>query len=102
MKIKKGDTATVISGNDKGLTGEVLATLPKEQKVLVKGVNVRKKHVKPTSYMQEGGIVEKEFPIHVSKVMLVDPNTNEPTRVGYEIVKGEKIRIAKKSGKKIK
>ena len=102
MRIKKGDNVIVLAGNDKGKTGEVIKVMPKDNKVVVKGVNVRKKHIKPRSQGQEGGIVEMEMPIYVSKVMLIDPETKKPTRVGYEIVKGEKVRISKKSGAKIK
>ena len=102
MKLKKGDNVFVISGNDKGKTGEILKVMPKDNKVIVKGVNVRKKHVKPRSQGQQGGIVEMEMPIYASKVMLVCPETKKPTRVGYEIVKGEKVRVSKKSGAKIK
>lgn len=102
MKIKKGDNVIVLSGNDKGKTGEVVKVLPKDNKVVVKGVNIRKRHVKPRAQGQEGGIVEAEMPIYVSKVMLVCPETGKPTKVGYEVVKGQKVRIAKKSGAKIK
>lgn len=102
MKIKKGDTVIVLSGNDKKKTGEVTKVLPKDNKVVVEGVNVRKKHVKPRMQGQEGGIIEMAMPIDVSKVMLVCPETKKPTRVGYKFEDGKKVRVAKKSGSKIK
>lgn len=102
MKIKKGDTVKVISGSDKNKVGEVLKVLPKENKVVVKDVNVRKRHTKPRRQGEEGGIVEFEAPINVSNVMLVCPKTGEATRVRYEIVKDEKVRVCKKSGEVIK
>ena len=101
MRIKKGDNVIVLSGNDKGKTGEVIKVMPKDNKVVVKGVNVRKKHIKPRSQGQEGGIVEMEMPIYVSKVMLIDPETKKPTRVGYEIVQGEKVRSSSCINEKI-
>jgi len=102
MKIKKGDNVSVISGNDKGKTGEVLEVLPKEDKVIVKGVNVRKKHVKPKKKGAEGGILSIESGIPASKVNVVCPKCNKPTRIGYEKEKDEKIRICKKCKAKIK
>ena len=101
MKIKKGDKVVVISGTSKGMTGEVLKVMPTEQRVLVQGVNIRKKHQKP-SQMAAGGIVEKEAPIHVSNVAHIDPKSDKPTRVGMKIMKdGKKVRVAKKSGETI-
>ncbi|AYU55850.1 50S ribosomal protein L24 [Staphylococcus piscifermentans] len=102
MHIKKGDNVIVISGKDKGKTGVVQATEPKKDRVVVEGVNIIKKHQKPTQFNPEGGILETEAPIHVSNVQLLDPKTNEPTRVGYKVVDGKKVRIAKKSGEEIK
>ncbi|AKP45535.1 MULTISPECIES: 50S ribosomal protein L24 [Bacillus] len=98
MHVKKGDKVMVISGKDKGKTGVILAAFPKKNRVIVEGVNIVKKHAKPSQLNPQGGIISQEAPIHVSNVMPLDPKTNEPTRVGYQIVDGKKIRIAKKSG----
>lgn len=108
MHIKAGDTVVIISGSDKittdkkgkltSKTGKVLKAFPDEQKVLVQGVNMIKKHNKPTQQDKKGGIAEYEAPVHVSNVMLLDPKTNQPTRVGYKIEDGKKVRYAKKSG----
>ncbi|KHD85728.1 50S ribosomal protein L24 [Bacillus ginsengihumi] len=98
MHVKKGDKVMVISGKDKGKTGTILAAFPKKDRVIVEGVNVVKKHSKPSQANPQGGIFDKEAPIHVSNVMVVDPKTNEPTRIGYQVVDGKKVRVAKKSG----
>ncbi len=98
MHVKKGDKVVVISGKDKGKQGVVLAAFPKKDRVLVEGVNVVKKHSKPSQVNPQGGIVSQEAPIHVSNVMPLDPKTGEPTRVGYKVVDGKKVRVAKKSG----
>ncbi|NGY87711.1 50S ribosomal protein L24 [Bacillus megaterium] len=98
MHVKKGDKVVVISGKDKGKQGEVLATFPKKDRVLVEGVNVVKKHSKPSQVNPQGGIVSQEAPIHVSNVMPLDPKSGEPTRVGYQVIDGKKVRVAKKSG----
>ncbi|MEH6937650.1 50S ribosomal protein L24 [Bacillus sp. EAC] len=98
MHVKKGDKVQVISGKDKGKQGVILASFPKNNRVLVEGVNIIKKHSKPTQANPQGGIIEKEAPIHVSNVMALDPKTGVPTRVGYQLVDGKKVRIAKKSG----
>ena len=100
MKIKKGDNVIVLSGNDKGKTGEVIEVIPKTQKIKVKGVNVRKKHVKAAPN-REGGIIPVEFPIHSSIVGLVCPKCGKTTRVGYVIEDGKKFRICKKCEAKI-
>jgi len=98
LKIKKGDTVIVNTGKDKGKKGEVLKTFPSKARVLVEGVNVAKKHQKPTQFAP-GGIVEKELSIHISNVSVADPKTDKPTRVGYKIDKdGKKLRVAKASG----
>jgi len=98
MKIKKGDTVVVITGKDKGKTGEVIRSMPKDNKLLVRGINVVKRHTRPTQ-TSAGGIVEKEAPIDVSNVALLDPKDNKPTRVGFKIMEdGRKVRVAKKSG----
>ena len=102
MKIKKGDTVQVLSGNDKGKTGEVLEVIPKLQKVVVKGINIRKKHIKPRKQGEEGGIIPVECSIHSSKVSVVCPKCNKATRVGMIKEGKEKIRVCKKCGNKIK
>ena len=102
MKIKKGDTVQVLSGNDKGKTGEVLEVIPKTEKIIVKGVNVRKKHVKARKQGEESGILSVECAIHSSKVNVVCPKCNKPARMGYEIEKGEKVRVCKRCGNKLK
>lgn len=102
MKIKKGDTVQVLSGNDKGKTGEVLEVIPKSQKVIVKGVNIRKKHVKPKKQGEEGGIIPVECSIYSSKVNVVCPKCNKATRVGIIKEGKEKIRVCKRCGAKIK
>ena len=102
MRIKKGDTVQVLSGNDKGKTGEVLEVIPKLQKVIVKGVNIRKKHVKPRKQGEEGGIIPVECSIHSSKVNVVCQKCNKATRVGVVKEGKDKIRVCKKCGAKIK
>ncbi len=92
----------VISGKDKGKKGRVLKTYPRENRVLVEGVNMVKKHVRPSQQNPQGGIVEQEAPIHASNVMLIDPKSGEPTRIGYKVLdNGKKVRIARKSGEPI-
>ena len=101
MKIKKGDKVIVIAGKDKGLKGEVLRTLPTQQRVVVQGVNVVKKHKKP-SQVSAGGIEKVELPVHISNVALADPKTGKPTRVGFKTLKdGKKVRVARKSGETV-
>jgi len=100
MKIRKGDQVIVTTGRDKGKQGEVLRAMPKDNKVVVQGVNMVKRHTRP-SQTNAGGIISKEAPIDVSNVALIDPETGKATRVGYKIVDGEKVRVAKKSGKVI-
>ena len=102
MRIKKGDNVQVLSGNDKGKTGEVLEVLPKVNKVVVKGVNVRKKHVKARRQGEESGIISVECAIPVSKVNVVCPKCGKATKVGYSIEKEEKVRVCKKCGAKLK
>ena len=102
MKIKKGDTVQVLSGKDKGKRGTVVRAIPSEHKVVVEGVAVAKKAQKPTQENQQGGFVNKEMPIDVSNVALIDPKTDKPTRVGYRFEDdGTKVRVAKKSGEVI-
>src|SRR5699024_7227469 len=98
MHVKTGDKVQVISGKDKGKQGTILAAYPKKDRVLVEGVNIVKKHAKPSQENPQGGILSQEATIHVSNVMPVDPKSGEPTRVGYEERDGKKVRIAKKSG----
>jgi len=102
MKIKKGDTVMVISGNDKGKKGEVISTMPKNETLIVKGVNVRKKHMKPKKQGEQGGIVSIEGSIGVSKVNVFCAKCGKPTRVGYKIDGKEKTRICKKCGANIR
>lgn len=102
MLIKKGDKVIVISGADKGKTGVVQRAYPKLEKVVVEGINVKKKHRKPTQQNPEGAILDIYAPIHVSNVSLIDPKTKKATRVGIKEVKGKKVRYAKKSGELIK
>ncbi len=98
FKIKKGDEVIVITGKNKGKKGQVLKILPKENRAVVSGINVVKKHTKP-SKVSEGGIIQKELPIHISNIAHVDPKTGVPTKVGFKILAdGSKVRVAKKSG----
>ena len=107
MKIKKNDNVLVISGNDRGKSGKVLKVFPKDFKVIVEGINMRKRHTKPSQKTPQGGILEKEAPIHVSNVMLIDPKTNEATRLGSQIILDEKTgkkkraRVSKASGEMV-
>jgi large subunit ribosomal protein L24 len=100
-KIRKGDKVIVLSGRDKGRTGEVFEVRPAENKALVRGVNMVKRHQKQTQ-AQEGGIISKEAPIHISSLALEDPKDGKPTRVGYKFLKdGRKVRFARRSGEVI-
>jgi large subunit ribosomal protein L24 len=99
MKIRKGDTVKVISGNDNGKIGKVLKTFPDDNRIIVEGVNLVKRHTRPSQKNRKGGIVEKEDSVNVSNVMLFDTRSNAPTRVGYKLLNdGTKVRINKKSG----
>ena len=98
MDLRKGDKVIVIAGKDKGKTGEIQKVDPKTNRVVVEGVNLRKKHKKPTQNNPEGSIVEIYAPIDASNVMIVDPKTKKPTRIGHKVVKDKKVRVAKKSG----
>lgn len=100
-KIKKGDTVVVLSGKDKGKTGEVTRSLPKDGKVVVAGVNVATRHRKPSQTNPQGGLERTEAPLHVSKVALADPKSGKPTRVRFEVRDGKKVRVAVKSGEVI-
>lgn len=100
MKLRKGDTVRVIAGKDKGKEGVIMTVLPKENKVIVDGVNVAKKHQKATSQTKQGGIIDRDMPVDASNVMLV--HQGKPTRVGYKVNSdGTKVRIAKTSGEEI-
>jgi len=107
LKIRRDDTVRIIKGKDRGKTGRVKSVDPKNHRVYVEGANIIKRHMKPrtlrdTQRAQEmGGIVEMEGPIHVSNVMLIDPDSGEPTRLGIKRDGGRRVRVAKKSGKEI-
>ena len=106
IHIKKGDTVYVNAGNDKGKTGKVLSVLTEKDRVIVEGVNLVSKHTKPNSKQPQGGIIKQEAAIHISNVNLLDATSTAakpvPTRVGYKVVDGKKVRVAKKSGQEIK
>ena len=107
MKIRKNDNIVVIAGNDRGKTGKVLKVFPKTSRIIIEGINLRKRHTKPNQKNPQGGILEKEAPIHVSNVMILDPNNNEPTRIGSQIILDEKtgkkkiVRVSKATGEMI-
>jgi large subunit ribosomal protein L24 len=104
LKIRRDDTVEVISGKDKGKSGKVLRVEPKKNRVFVEGMNIQKRHMRPRTIRDAqraeavGGVIEKEGPIHISNVMLVDPKSNKPTRVGVKREGGRRTRVAKKSG----
>jgi large subunit ribosomal protein L24 len=99
LHVKKEDTVIVITGKDKGKKGRVIEAYPRQNRVLVEGVNIVKKHAKPSQSNPQGGILNQEASIHVSNVMLIDPKSGKPTRVGYKVLEnGKKVRVAKKSG----
>ncbi len=99
MKIRKGDTVKIISGNDKGKTGKVLKVIPDTERIIIEGVNLVKKHSRPTQKNRKGGIVEKEGAIHASKVIYFDARSNTVSRIGHRILAdGNKVRINKKTG----
>jgi large subunit ribosomal protein L24 len=101
-KIRKDDEVVVLAGRDKGKRGAVLKIITKTERVLVEGVNVTKRHVKPTQAEPQGGIVEREAPVHISNVALIDPDSNRPTRVRYKNLEdGRKVRVAARSGEVI-
>ena len=99
-KIRKGDKVIVLAGRDKGRTGEVIEVRPDENRALVRGVNMVKRHQRQTA-QQEGGIISKELPVHLSNIAIADPKDGKPTRVGFKIEGDKKIRIAKRSGAEI-
>lgn len=103
LKVRKGDEVLVIAGNDKGKRGKVLKVFPSEDRIIVEGVRFIKKHTKPNPKVPQGGIVEREGKIHVSNVMVIDPKSGEPTRIGHKMVEVEggkqrRVRMAKTSG----
>jgi large subunit ribosomal protein L24 len=101
LKIKKGDNVIVLAGRDKGKRGEVIEVRPKENRALVRGVNMVRRHQRQTQ-TQEGGIISKEGPIHISNLAIEDPKDRQPTRIGFKILAdGKKVRVAKRSGEQI-
>ena len=103
-RIRKGDQVMIISGKDRGKTGTVLAVTPKKERVTVEGLNMIKRHQRPTqtaSGQRGGGVIEREGPVHVSNVMLVDPKDGKPTRIGIEIEDGKRLRVSKRSGARL-
>ncbi|HUE05872.1 MAG TPA: 50S ribosomal protein L24 [Acidimicrobiales bacterium] len=97
MKIQKGDQVMVLQGKDKGKKAEVVRAIPDRQKVILEGVNVAKRHAKPTRATQQGGVIDKFMPVHISTVALICKSCDRPTRVGYKFDKdGEKVRVCKK------
>lgn len=102
LHVKKDDTVIVISGKDKGKKGRVIESYPRENRVLVEGVNMVKKHTRPSQVNPQGGIIEQEAPIHASNVMHIDPKSGNVTRIGYKVLEnGKKVRYAKRSGEVI-
>lgn len=97
LKIKTGDTVRVIAGDHKGQEGKVVRVLREKNKAVVEGINIVSKHVKPSATNPQGGIVKKEAPMQISNLALIDPKSGEPTRVGYKIENGVKVRVSKKS-----
>jgi large subunit ribosomal protein L24 len=97
QKIRKGDKVVVLTGKDKGRSGEVLMVMPKEDRAVVRGINVVKRHQRQTA-SQEAGIISKEAPIHLSNIAIADPKDGKPTRVGFKIEGDKKVRVAKRSG----
>jgi len=97
QKIRKGDKVVVLTGKDKGRTGEVIRMMPKDDKAVVRGINMVRRHQRQ-SQSQEGGIISKEAPIHVSNIAVADPKDGKATRVSFEVKDGKKVRVAKRSG----
>jgi large subunit ribosomal protein L24 len=103
-RIRKGDQVMIISGKDRGKTGTILAVMPKKERVTVEGLNMIKRHQRPTQTAagaRGGGVIEREGPVHISNVMLVDPKDGKPTRVGIEIEDGKRLRVSKRSGARL-
>ena len=101
QKIRKGDTVVILSGKDKGKKGEVTRVIPKDDKVVVSGVNVHVRHRKPSQVNPQGGLERTEAPLHISNVAVADPKSGDPTRVRFEVRDGKKVRVAAKSGELI-
>jgi len=101
MKIKKGDTVLIISGKDKGKKGKVVKAFPKADRVLIEGINLRKKHIKPKKSGEKGQIISLPLPIHVSNAKMICSKCGKPTRIGYKIEAGKKFRICKKCGQEV-
>jgi large subunit ribosomal protein L24 len=97
QKIRKGDKVVILTGKDKGRSGEVLQVIPKEDRAIVRGINVVKRHQRQTA-SQEAGIIAKEAPIHLSNIAIADPKDGKPTRVGFKVEGDKKVRVAKRSG----
>jgi large subunit ribosomal protein L24 len=103
LKIKKGDTVYVLSGEDRGRQGRVLEVLPKKERAIVEGINIVSKSAKPSAKHPQGGIIKMEAPLHISNLSLIDPKSGKPTRVGFrKDEKGKTVRYSKKSGEEIK
>jgi len=102
MYIKKDDNIIVIAGKDKGKTGKIVKALPRKSMVIISGVNVKKRHQRPTRSNQKGQIIERALPIHVSNVALVDPKTSKQTRIGKKLVGNRMVRVTKKSSSELK
>jgi large subunit ribosomal protein L24 len=103
IRLKKGDTVMVRSGSDRGKTGKIVAVHPRENKATVEGINLAKKHLKPSRSNPQGGIIELTRPIWISKLGIVEPTSKKASRIGFKVGKdGKKIRVARKSGKEIK
>ncbi len=103
LKVRKGDEVLVISGNDRGKRGKVLKVFPREDRIIVEGVNFIKRHTRPSQQVPQGGIIEREGKIHVSNVMVIDPKSGKPTRIGHKFVEGDqgkqrRVRVAKVTG----
>jgi large subunit ribosomal protein L24 len=102
MKIRKGDRVVVLSGKDRGKEGVVMRALPKQNKVIVEGVNVAKKHQRPTRMTMQGGIIDKDMPLHVSNVAIISPGDGKATRIGYRFDdEGNKLRVCRRTGAEI-
>jgi large subunit ribosomal protein L24 len=103
-RVRKGDQVMIISGKDRGKTGTVLSVMPKKERVTVEGLNMIKRHQRPTQTaggQRGGGVIEREGPVHISNVMLVDPKDGKPTRIGIEIEDGKRLRVSKRSGARL-
>ncbi len=100
QKIRKGDKVVVLTGKDKGRTGEVVRVMPKDDKAVVRGINMIVRHQRQSAN-QEGGLIRKEAPIHLSNIAIADPKDGKPTRVGFDVRDGKKVRVAKRSGELI-